>query len=223
MENRLQQFASHLNNLGRERYDVRRTEDPRVYPTDTTFLFGQKDLENTSNKVQQISYNYSGLRIGSELTRDTIVYVLKDLFKYLEYKMQLQTPLKMHLLQNQQLREQEFIASALVKNHGEKQATQIISKQMGGARVAEGDVLQQSTLGDVSYLFPQETLALPLSLPIISTQPFVEAEFINDHENAKGLKSKMQKDCLDVEPHEETQNSSMTTDSERTASAEAQK
>ncbi|KAA6353323.1 MAG: hypothetical protein EZS28_051150, partial [Streblomastix strix] len=39
-------------------------------------------------------------------------------------------------------KEQDSIASALVKNHGEKQATQIISKQRGGARHSEGDGLQ---------------------------------------------------------------------------------
>ncbi|KAA6379904.1 MAG: hypothetical protein EZS28_024568, partial [Streblomastix strix] len=48
-------------------------------------------------------------------------------------------------------REQDSIASALVKNHGVKQATQIISKQRGGARVSEVEGLQQSSLGD--YLF----------------------------------------------------------------------
>ncbi|KAA6400176.1 MAG: hypothetical protein EZS28_004294 [Streblomastix strix] len=60
-------------------------------------------------------------------------------------------------------REQDSITSALVKNHGEKQATQIISKQRGDARVSERDGLQQSPLGDDLQLSPQETLALPLS------------------------------------------------------------
>ncbi|KAA6334313.1 MAG: hypothetical protein EZS28_053079, partial [Streblomastix strix] len=82
-------------------------------------------------------------------------------------------------------KEQDSIASALVKNHGEMQATQIISKQKGGARISEGDELQQSPFGDNLQLFPQETLVSPLSLPIISSQPIVEAESTNNHESAK--------------------------------------
>ncbi|KAA6375750.1 MAG: hypothetical protein EZS28_028721 [Streblomastix strix] len=130
------------------------------------------DLENISDKVQRTSYTYSGLKIGSKLIRDTLAHVLKGLFKHFEYKMQLQTPLYMNLLQNQRQRdskmnkkfyifavnkEQDFIASALVKNHCMKQATQIISKQRGGARVSEADGLQQSPLRDDMQLSPQET------------------------------------------------------------------
>ncbi|KAA6383062.1 MAG: hypothetical protein EZS28_021410 [Streblomastix strix] len=120
-------------------------------------------------------------------------------------------------------KEQDSIASALVKNHGKKQATQIISKQRGGARVSDGDRLQQSPQGDDLQLPPQETLASPLSLPIISSQPIVEAESPNDHESAKVQNSQMQKDDQDVEPQDEAQNSSMTKDSDRATSAGAQK
>ncbi|KAA6392791.1 MAG: hypothetical protein EZS28_011681 [Streblomastix strix] len=119
-------------------------------------------------------------------------------------------------------KEQDFIASAFVKNHGEKQATQIISKQRGDARVSDGDGLQKSPQGDDLQLSPQETLASPLSLPIISTQPIVEAESPNDHENAKVQKSQMQKDDHDVEPQDEAQDSSMTKDSDRATTAGAQ-
>ncbi|KAA6353907.1 MAG: hypothetical protein EZS28_050566, partial [Streblomastix strix] len=120
-------------------------------------------------------------------------------------------------------REQDSIASALVKNHGMKQATQIISKQRGGARVSEGDGLQQSPLGDDLQLSPQETLASTLFLPIISTKPIVEAEPSNDHESAKVQNSQMQKDDQDAKPHEEVQDSSMTKDSDRATTAGAQK
>ncbi|KAA6357773.1 MAG: hypothetical protein EZS28_046700, partial [Streblomastix strix] len=48
-------------------------------------------------------------------------------------------------------KEQDSIASALVKNHGMKQATQIVSKQRGDARVSDGDELQQSPQGDDSH------------------------------------------------------------------------
>ncbi|KAA6374274.1 MAG: hypothetical protein EZS28_030200 [Streblomastix strix] len=98
-------------------------------------------------------------------------------------------------------RELDSIASALLKNHGEKQATQIISKQSSGAK----------------------TLASLLSLPIISTQHIVEAESPNDHESAKVQESQIQKDDQDVEPQDEAQDSSMTKGSDRATIAEAQK
>ncbi|KAA6393433.1 MAG: hypothetical protein EZS28_011042, partial [Streblomastix strix] len=120
-------------------------------------------------------------------------------------------------------KEQDSIVSALVKNHGEKQATQIISKQRGGARVSEGNRLQQSPFGDDLQLSPQETLASPLSLPIISNQPIVEAESSNDHESAKVQNSQMQKDDQDVKPQEEAHNSSMTKNPDRATTARAQK
>ncbi|KAA6373951.1 MAG: hypothetical protein EZS28_030522 [Streblomastix strix] len=99
-------------------------------------------------------------------------------------------------------REQDSIAFSLVQNHGEKQATQIVSKQRGGSRVSE---------------------ASPLSLPIISTKPIVEAESPNDHESAKVQNSQMQKDEQDAEPQDEVQDSSMTKDSDRATTAGAQK
>ncbi|KAA6365328.1 MAG: hypothetical protein EZS28_039144, partial [Streblomastix strix] len=101
--------------------------------------------------------------------------------------------------------------------------TQIISKQRGGARVSEGDGLQQSPQGDDLQLSPQETLASPLSLPIISTKSIVEAKSPNDHESAKAQNSQMQKDGQDGKPHEEAQNSSITKDSDRATTAGAQK
>ncbi|KAA6383364.1 MAG: hypothetical protein EZS28_021111 [Streblomastix strix] len=120
-------------------------------------------------------------------------------------------------------KEQDFIASALVKNHDMKQATQIVSKQRGDARVSDGDGLQQSPQGNNLQLSPLETLASPLSLPIISSHPIVEAESPNDHESAKVQNSQMQKDDQDVKPEEEAQNSSMTMDSDRATTAGAQK
>ncbi|KAA6381772.1 MAG: hypothetical protein EZS28_022702 [Streblomastix strix] len=104
--------------------------------------------------------------------------------------------------------------SALVKNYGMKQATYIISKQRGDARIFQGDDL---------WLSPQKTLVSHLSLPIISTQPIVEAESPNDHESVKGHESQMQKDDQDVKPREQAQNSSMTKDSDRETTAGAKK
>ncbi|KAA6358267.1 MAG: hypothetical protein EZS28_046206, partial [Streblomastix strix] len=67
------------------------------------------------------------------------------------------------------------------------------------ARACEGDGLQQAPLVDDLQLSPQETLASPFSLPIISTQSIVEAESPNDHESAKVKKSQMQNDGQDDE------------------------
>ncbi|KAA6385893.1 MAG: hypothetical protein EZS28_018579, partial [Streblomastix strix] len=120
-------------------------------------------------------------------------------------------------------KEQDSIASALVKNHGEKQITQIIAKQWGGAGVSEGDGLQQSPLSYDLQLSPLGTLASPLSLLIISTQLFDEAESPNDHGNAKVQNLQMQKEDQDVKPQEEAQNSSMTKDSDRATTDGAQK
>ncbi|KAA6387632.1 MAG: hypothetical protein EZS28_016841 [Streblomastix strix] len=111
-------------------------------------------------------------------------------------------------------KEQDSLASALVKNQGEKQATQIISQQRLGARVSEGDGLQQYPLGDDLLLSPQETLASPLSLPIISTQPIVETQSPNDHKSAKVQQSQKLKNDQDVEPQKEAQNQSITKDSD---------
>ncbi|KAA6363497.1 MAG: hypothetical protein EZS28_040976, partial [Streblomastix strix] len=96
-------------------------------------------------------------------------------------------------------------------------------KIKGDARVSDGDGLQQSSLGDDLQLSPQETLASPLSLLIISTQPIVEAESPNDHESAKVQNSQMQKDDQDGKPQGEAQNSRMTKDSDRATTAGAQK
>ncbi|KAA6368733.1 MAG: hypothetical protein EZS28_035740 [Streblomastix strix] len=222
----------------KEREMMQEKQKTLKYVQQNLSLFGQQDLENTSDKVQRNSFTYSGLRTGSKLIRNTFAYVLKDLFKHFEFKMQLQTPFDMHLLQNQQHRDSKMnkkfyifavnnvrdsIASTLVKNHCEKKTTQIISKQWGGARESEGDSPQQSPLGDNLYLSPQETLASLLSLPIISTQPIVVDESHNDHKSAKVKKSQMQKDDQDVEQQEEAQDSSMTKDSDIAATAEAQK
>ncbi|KAA6365673.1 MAG: hypothetical protein EZS28_038801, partial [Streblomastix strix] len=97
------------------------------------------------------------------------------------------------------------------------------SKQRGDAGVSDGDGLQQSPQGDDLQLSPQETLASPLSLPIISIQPIVEAEPPNDHESAEAQNSQMQKDDQDVKPQEEAQNLSTTKDSDRATTVRAQK
>ncbi|KAA6364073.1 MAG: hypothetical protein EZS28_040401 [Streblomastix strix] len=76
------------------------------------------------------------------------------------------------------IREQDSIGSALVKNHGKKQATQIISKQTGGARVSEVDVVQQSPLGYELFLSPQKNLASPLSLPSFRPNPSLKLSLL---------------------------------------------
>ncbi|KAA6399055.1 MAG: hypothetical protein EZS28_005415 [Streblomastix strix] len=105
-------------------------------------------------------------------------------------------------------RSQNSIASAFAKTHGQKQAetsSQIISKQRCKARVPERDVLQLSPQGNDLQLSPQETHASPLSHPMISTQPIVEARSPNDRESTSGHKLQMQKDMKIKNKHSELQ------------------
>ncbi|KAA6383357.1 MAG: hypothetical protein EZS28_021117 [Streblomastix strix] len=118
-------------------------------------------------------------------------------------------------------REQDSIASALVKNFNQKQTTQIISKQQSEARVSEGSGLQQFPQQDGLQFSAQQTLNQPLSLQNISTQPIVEAESHNDHQSANFQMSQMMKDDVDAELQEEAQDLSMTKDSDRATIAEA--
>ncbi|KAA6378205.1 MAG: hypothetical protein EZS28_026267 [Streblomastix strix] len=236
----------------RERYDVRKTEDPRVCPTETFFVW----LTRLREHFQQSQTNFIHLfwtenwkRADQSYTNTRLERLVQTLgvqnaivnsnrhasstelaaqgfdgrtincFTYHTPDSKMNNQFYVFALDN----EQDFIASELVKNHSKKQATQIISKQMGDARVSDGDGLQQSPQGDYLQLSPQETLASPLSLPIISSQPIVETESPNDHESAKVQNSQMQKDDQDMEPQEEAQNSSMTKDSDRATTAGAQK
>ncbi|KAA6385101.1 MAG: hypothetical protein EZS28_019373 [Streblomastix strix] len=99
-------------------------------------------------------------------------------------------------------RQQDSTASALEKNHGEKQAepaTQTVSKQSGDARVSDGDVLQQSAYVDDLQSSPQETLATPLSFLMILTQRIVEVRSPNDRESTCGQESQIQRDDQDEE------------------------
>ncbi|KAA6394107.1 MAG: hypothetical protein EZS28_010365 [Streblomastix strix] len=236
----------------RERYDVRKTEEPKVCPTETFFVWltrlrehFQKSPTNTIHlfwtanwkqadqryistrleklvqifEVQNATVNSIRHASSTELVAQGFDGRTINVFTHHTPDSKMSKKFYTFALN----KEQDSIASALVKNHGEKQATQIISKQTGGARVSEGDRLQQSPLGDDLQLSPQETLASPLSLLIISTQPIVEVESSNDHESAKAQNSQMQKDDQDVKPQEEAQNSSLTKDSDRATTAGAQK
>ncbi|KAA6395311.1 MAG: hypothetical protein EZS28_009161 [Streblomastix strix] len=229
IKNIKQQFAFHPNNLIRERYDVRKTDDPRVCPTETFFVWLTRLREHfqqsptnsnhlfwTENR-KQADQKYISIRLerlvqtllvqnatansirhasSTELAAQGFDGRTINIFIHHTPDSKMNKKLYIFIVN----KEQDSIASALVKNHGEKQVTQIISKQRGGARVYEGDGLQQSPLGDDLQLSPQESLASPLSLPIISTQPIVEAESTNNHESAKVQNLQMQKDDQDVKP-----------------------
>ncbi|KAA6373959.1 MAG: hypothetical protein EZS28_030515 [Streblomastix strix] len=238
--------------IQRERYDVRKTEDSRVWST-TTFFVWQTRLreyfqQSPTNFIhlfwtknwKQVYQRYINICLGKfvqtigvqNATANSIrhasstelaaqVFDRRTINVYTHHTPDSKMNKEQYIFAIN--REQDSIAYALVKDHDEKKATQIFLKQRDGAIVSEGDVLQQSPLKDDLQLSPQETLDSPLSLPIISTQPIVEAESPNDHESAKAQNSQMQKDDQDMEPQEEAQNSSMTKDSDRAASVEAQK
>ncbi|KAA6396149.1 MAG: hypothetical protein EZS28_008324 [Streblomastix strix] len=214
----------------RERYDVRKTNNPRVCPTETLFVWFTRLREHfqqsptnfihlfQTENWEQADHRYTSAR----LERLVLTLGVKGATANSKDTHLLQNQLHRNLMGGQQM-EQDSKASALVKNHDKKQASQIISKQCGGARVFEGDLLQQSPLGDDLQLPPQETPASPFSFPIISSQPIVEAESPNDRESAKVQKSQVKKDDQDMEPQGEAQDSSMTKDSDRAATGEAQK
>ncbi|KAA6385917.1 MAG: hypothetical protein EZS28_018557 [Streblomastix strix] len=235
-----------------ERYDVRKTEEPKVYPIETFFVWltrlrehfyqsptnfihlfwtenwKQADQKCISTRLERLVQTLGGQNATANSIRHAFSTELaaqgfdgRTINCFTHHTPDSKMNNKFYFFAVN--KEQDSIASALVKNHGEKQATQIISKQRGGARVSEGDGLQQSPLGDDLQLSPQETLASPLSLPIISTQPIVETESPNDHESAKVQNSQIQKDDQDVEPQKEAQDSSMTKDSDRATTSGAQK
>ncbi|KAA6379192.1 MAG: hypothetical protein EZS28_025280, partial [Streblomastix strix] len=236
----------------RERYDVRKTDEPKVSPTETFFVW----LTGLREHFQQSPTNFIHLFCTENWKRADQRYIstrLERLVQTLVVQNATANSIRhasstelaakgfdgriincfTHHTQDSKMnkkfyvfavnKEQDSIASALVRNHGVKQATQIISKQRGDARVSDGDGLQKSPQGDDLQLSPWETLASPLSHPIISSQPIVEAESPNDHESAKVQNSQMQKDDQDVKPQEEAQNSSMTKDSDRATTTGAQK
>ncbi|KAA6399419.1 MAG: hypothetical protein EZS28_005048 [Streblomastix strix] len=122
-------------------------------------------------------------------------------------------------------RQQDFIATALVKNHGKMQAEPAIytiSKYWDDARVSDGDVLQQSPYGVDLQLSPQDIHASLHSLPTISTQRIFEVRSPNDCESTRGQESQMQKDDQDEEQSCRAPVSSMTMNYDQIGSVNAQ-
>ncbi|KAA6395263.1 MAG: hypothetical protein EZS28_009208 [Streblomastix strix] len=187
-----------------ERYDVRKTEDLRVCPKETFVRYFSTRLEGLVQTlgVQNATTNSIKHASSTELTAQGSDVRTINVFTHHTPDSKMNKEFYIFVVN----REQESLASALVKNDGEKQATQIISKQTGDAR-----------------LFPQDTLASRLYFPIISTQPIVEAESMNDLVSAKVQNSQMQKDDQDVQPQDEAQKSSMRKDSDLATTVGAQK
>ncbi|KAA6380019.1 MAG: hypothetical protein EZS28_024453 [Streblomastix strix] len=206
----------------RERYDVRKTVEPKVCSTETFFVW----LTRLRDRFQQSPTNFIHLFWTENWKRADQRYISTRLEGFVQtLEVQNSTANSFRHASSTELaaqdfdrriinvlthhtpdtkmnkkfyvfavnKEQDSIASALVKNHGMKQ------------------------------LSPQKSLASHLSLPIISSQPIVESESPNDHESVKVQNSQMQKDDQDIEPQEEAQNSSMTKDSDRATTAKAQK
>ncbi|KAA6403541.1 MAG: hypothetical protein EZS28_000931 [Streblomastix strix] len=252
MKNIQQQFASHSNNLVRERYDERRTNDPRERPTEQFFVW----LTGLRENFQQSSSNFihlfqpenskqadqTNIRTRLEIldetlvvksaTVNTVIHAFstdqatqridgRTINVFTHHSPDSKMNKKFYIFAV--IKEQDSIASALKSNHGMKQATQIISKQRGDARVSEGYELQQSPQVDDLQLSTQETLVSPLSRPIISTQLFVEVDSRKDHDSAKDQKLQMQNDEIHLKSHDEAQDSSFTKDSERATTARAYK
>ncbi|KAA6371229.1 MAG: hypothetical protein EZS28_033244, partial [Streblomastix strix] len=176
----------------RERYDVRKTEEPKVCPTETFFVW----LTRLREHFQQSPTNFIHLFWTENWKGADQRYISTRLERLVQsLGVQNATANSIRHASSTELaaqgfdgrtincfthhtpdskmnnkfyvfavnKEQDSIASALVKNHGMKHATQIVSKQRGDARVSDGDGLQQSPQGDDLQLSPQETLASPLS------------------------------------------------------------
>ncbi|KAA6359990.1 MAG: hypothetical protein EZS28_044483, partial [Streblomastix strix] len=161
----------------RERYDVRKTEEPKVCPTETFFVW----LTRLREHFQQSPTNFKHLFWTENWKRADQRHISTRLERLVQtLGVQNTTANSIRHASSTELaaqgfdgrtincfthhtpdskmnnkfyvfavnKEQHSIASALVKNHGKKQATQIVSKQRGDARVSDGDGLQQSPQGD---------------------------------------------------------------------------
>ncbi|KAA6396037.1 MAG: hypothetical protein EZS28_008439 [Streblomastix strix] len=176
----------------RQTYDVRKTEEPKKWEqADQNQISARLERLVQTLGVQNATTNSIKHASSTELTAQgfdgrTINY-------FIHHTPDSKMNKKFYIFAVN--KEQDSIASALVKNHSEKQTTQIISKQGGGARVSKGDGLQQFPL----------------------------AQSPNYRESAQAQKSQIQKDDQAVEPQDEAQDPSMTKDSDRATTAESQK
>ncbi|KAA6384812.1 MAG: hypothetical protein EZS28_019661 [Streblomastix strix] len=201
----------------RQRYDLR----------------GTVDATNIFNVVGTTSYTFSVTMNGNKQIKDTQAIILRNLYMHQDTRICWENNKYLHA-QHTRFKDEpgvlcvcgEQIARFLnlcTRKESRREAgrTSYLNylKKKSDASVSDGDVLQQSPQGDDLQLFPQGTLAPPLCLLMISTQPIVEARSPNDRESTRGQESQIQKDDQDVKPQEEAQNSSMTmnTDQARTA------
>ncbi|KAA6388250.1 MAG: hypothetical protein EZS28_016225 [Streblomastix strix] len=201
-------FIPPKQSKNRERYDVRRTEDLRVCPTETFFVWLTRLREHFQQSPTNIIHLFWTEK-WEQADQKYISICLERLAQTLGEQNASANSIRYASSTDPAAQESK------IPKHLHSQRITVRSKLLklsqnkgGGARVSEGDVLQQSPLGDNLQLSPQETLASSLFPPIISTKPIVEAESPNDHESEKAQKSQMQKDDQDVEPQEEAHNSS---------------
>ncbi|KAA6357544.1 MAG: hypothetical protein EZS28_046929 [Streblomastix strix] len=251
-EQRAAVFILPKQSVQRDRYYVRKTEKPKVCQTETFFVWLARLREHFQQSPtnfihlfwtenwKQVDQRFIGTRLENlvqtfgvqNITANSIRHASSTELAAQGFDGRTINVFTHHILDskmNQKFyiltmnKEQDSIASALAKNHGEKQATQIFLKYRDRARVSEGEGLQQSPSGDDLQFSPQDTFASRFCLPIISTKPIVEAESPNDHESAKVQNSQMQKDDQDMKPQEKALNTSMTKGTDRATTADAQK
>ncbi|KAA6374084.1 MAG: hypothetical protein EZS28_030390 [Streblomastix strix] len=133
IKNTQQQFAFHPNNRERERYDFKKINDPRVCPTETFFQADQRYISTRLERLAQTlgvqNATANSIRHASsiELIAQGFDGRIINIFTYHTPDSKMNKVFYIFAVN----RELNSKASALVKNHGEKQTTQIISKQRG--------------------------------------------------------------------------------------------
>ncbi|KAA6384704.1 MAG: hypothetical protein EZS28_019770 [Streblomastix strix] len=173
------------------------------------------DEEHTAaNIVQKISYTFSGLEIWSMLIRDSLTYVLIDQFRHLEFKMQQKTPQRTYLLQNQLHSVFDGRTVNVFTHHA-----YVIRKKQEFYVFAVNQ--EQDSIAS-ALLSPLETLASPISYPVIYSKPVVDAESHNDRESVEEQKQLLQK-MIKIWNNKIALDSSTTKDSDRQTTSEAQK
>ncbi|KAA6400907.1 MAG: hypothetical protein EZS28_003569, partial [Streblomastix strix] len=192
----------------RERYDVWKTDEPKVCPTETFFVW----LTRLREHFQQSPTNFIHL-FWSENRKQTDQRCISTRLERLDQTLEVQNATEnsiRHASSKEQAaqgfdgriinvfthhspdskmnkkfyvfavnREQNFIVSALVKNLGEKQVTQIISKQRDGARFSEGDKSLRTII--FSLLNHIKILLGPLKTISASSKPDDRHEIVENN------------------------------------------
>ncbi|KAA6369947.1 MAG: hypothetical protein EZS28_034526 [Streblomastix strix] len=148
IKNKEQQFAFHRNNLSREKDMILRKHFQQS-PTNFIHLFWTENWKRADQKyiskrlerlVQTLGvWNATANSIGHASSTELIARSFdgRTINRFTRHTLDLKMNNRFYVFAVD--KEQDSITSTLVKNHGKKQATQIVSEQKGEARVSDGD------------------------------------------------------------------------------------